>query len=85
MADKLTVREYTPGTHTLVYIPNNPLAQITSQCFHPDRTCKKNVWDRLESEDVFTLAVDFGHLGDWLFILKEDGVFTVTLKARIGP
>jgi len=85
LADKLTVREYQPGRHTLVYIPFNPLAEITGKCFHPDRTCKRNVWARLGSEQVFTLNIDFDSLGDWLFLIYEDGIFTVTLKAKVTP
>ena len=86
MARTLTVREYLPGPHTLVYVTNAPASvQITSRCHHPDRVCSPLTWVRLGDEQVYTTDMDFDHLGDWIILVKENGITTTVLKAKVMP
>jgi len=40
-------------------------------------------WKRFESERLFLLEMTFDQLGDYIYVIKEDGTFALVLKAIV--
>jgi len=68
----------------MCHVTNSPdVLTVTSVIRMPDMTLQNTAWYGFEHEQLFLLEYNFRQVGDYVFVIKEDGNFTKVLIAVI--